>query len=116
MLAISAASILVVVSKSSSPNPSILPHLFLDLDDAEDTWGIIVPKAASVQIMSHLKAPSLNYSKGDTIFATATVGDTFEVFAAVGRPGEPLVFGDEPNTTDGVAIYRFTSSDLRTWS
>ena len=42
--------------------------------------------------MFHLQAPPGNWSGGDTVFAAFEVLDspgTFEVFVAVGRPGEP---------------------------
>lgn len=139
-------------SPSPSPSPSpppppvpgtnaSLPLLFLDLLDVEAPRGRIKPVASSVSLLADLSPPPLNYSGGATIFAAFNVGDAFEVFAAVGRPGEPIdpaapangidAAAAPPNSADmhstdtlapapsppqGVSVLRFTSTDLRSYS
>ena len=99
-----------------------LPLLFMDKLDASEPYGRIRAKAASASMMPDLVPPPLNYSAGDTIFgAFENGGGTFEVWAAVGRPGEPLL--TTPLTTaspraaksKGVTIYRYTTTDFKSW-
>ena len=103
-----------------------LPLLFLDLQDAEEPRGRVKPVASSAHILENLSPPPLNYSGGATIFAAFEIGDMYEIFAAVGRPGEPITH--RPNidfeavapslssSPQGVSVLRFTSTDLRTYS
>lgn len=122
------------------PFPSApLPQLFMDLLDIEAPRGRLTPRATSARIMPSLAPPPLNYSGGDTVFAAFDLGGgAYEVFAAVGRPGEPISsatataaaagstldkniagpMGPSPTPppADGVSVLRFTSSDLKTYS
>ena len=73
----------------------------MDTKDVLDTYGRIKPVrhtflepslilrqvASSAQQLSWLAPPALNYTGGATIFAAFDLGGTYEVFAAVGRPG-----------------------------
>ena len=116
---------------NEAPTPGVnsnasLPFLFLDLLDVEAKRGRLKPVASSAQILADLSAPALNYSGGATIFAAFDIGDSYEIFAAVGRPGEPIAFNSTMNANNfasslsaqpqGVSVLRFTSTDLRTYS
>jgi hypothetical protein len=97
----------------TSAASSTFPILFMDMKDVRTPYGRIKPQAVSAQHQTELRAPPLNYTNGDTIFAAFDLGGTYEVFAAVGRPGEPIAevtAGDlQP---DGVSVLRFTTTDL----
>ena len=116
---------------SQAPTPGAhsnasLPFLFLDLLDVETPRGRVKPVASSAQILVDLSAPALNYSGGATIFAAFDIGDSYEIFAAVGRPGEPITRNSNVNPNvlasslspprPGVSVLRFISTDLRTYS
>lgn len=107
-----------------SPSPptygnASLPLLFLDLLDVEAPRGRMKPVASSAHILTHLSPPPLNYSGGATIFAAFDIGGAYEIFAAVGRPGEPIarhLHPTEASPPQGVSVLRFTSTDLKTYS
>ena len=66
--------------------------------------------------------PALNYTAGATVigaFSTEAPANSYEVFVAVGRPGEPIAAAasnDRDGAQDGVAVQRHTTSDFVTWS
>jgi len=102
-------------SRGDSTRPLPLPLYFLDLHDVSDTFGRIRAKGTTAIKMEHLNPPTLNYTAGANIFAAFQNNDEYEVWAAVGRPGEPLTaaVGTSTNTNKiGVSVLRFTTKDL----
>ena len=106
------------------PPPSPLPQLFMDKQDILQPYGRIRFKASTARQMPSLKAPPLNYTDGATVFATFhNIGNgtgssvpAYEVYAAVGRPGEPISDTMSDVVPNGVSVLRFTSDDLITYS
>ena len=69
--------------------------------------------------------PALNYTAGATVigaFSTEAPANSYEVFVAVGRPGEPIAAaassdGDgAQDGVDGVAVQRYTTANFVTWA
>lgn len=64
--------------------------------------------------------PTENYTAGATVigaFSTDAPANSYEVFVAVGRPGEPIVAaGTSSTNTDGVAVQRYTTADFVTYA
>eukprot|EP01050_Picozoa_sp_SAG11_P020278 SAG11_NODE_3391_length_2478_cov_2.624632_3_plen_228_part_00 len=69
------------------------PILFMDpASDAVDPWGLQMGAPSRLARNASLAPPPCNYSAGDTVFAAfSAAGGGYEVFVAVGRPGEPLL-------------------------
>ena len=71
------------------------PQLFMDLQtDIVDAWGLLESSPTALEANKTMARPPANYSTGATVFAAFDVPDSpglFEVFVAVGRPGEPLL-------------------------
>jgi len=100
----------------------------MDMNDLLDPWGKIIPKGGSLTPMAHLNPPPENYTAGATVFAAFEVTNKpglYEVFVAVGRPGEPIGFPFERGSRSptsigemmaGVEIKRYTTSDFEIWS
>ena len=63
---------------------------------------------------------AVNYTAGATVFAAFATLDspsTFEVFLAVGRPGEPLTAESEATpSTGGVSVDRYTTTNFVEYS
>jgi len=77
-------------------NECMAPILFMDpTTDAFAPWGLLSGTPNPLTLAPGLKPPPVNYSTGATVFASFTTTDpspaSFEVFVAVGRPGEPVV-------------------------
>lgn len=88
--------------------------MFMALDDVSGVVGRVTATASSATRAPHYTAPALNYTGGATMIAAFDLGGTprtFEFFAAVGRPGEP-VLGADP-APNGVSVLRFTTTDFR---
>ena len=104
-------------------SPLLLPALrlgFVDLllDPAEltDRWGYIEARPTALEPNSTLRRPALNYSAGATIFAAFDQPDgSFDVFSAVGRPGEPIGAAP-PGRPGGVSVLRHTTTDFQSYS
>eukprot|EP00041_Stephanoeca_diplocostata_P038948 m.1570885 g.1570885 ORF g.1570885 m.1570885 type:complete len:568 (-) comp25301_c0_seq53:1950-3653(-) len=102
------------------------PMLFMDLNDVATSpapWGKLLPRANTMTEQPQFSPPPCNWTGGDTVFAAFEVlgsPGTYEIFVAVGRPGEPY---RQPISTiptgsfdeAGVKINRYTSTDLRSW-
>ena len=115
-------------------NAGMKPLLFMDLKDVAPSpapWGKLLPRANSIAPMPGMVLPAFNWTGGDTVFAafeTLDAPGTFEVFVAVGRPGEPyrrplldLQYTDAakpppPPPGSGVKIQRITTSNFMEWS
>ena len=102
-----------------------LPLYFLDKFDVNNIYGRIRAKATTATELLQFKSPPLNYTAGATIFAAFQNKrnndvDEYEIWAAVGRPGEPKNNDDGGNnivkksssSIIGVSIFRFTTTDL----
>jgi hypothetical protein len=61
-----------------------------------------------------MSIPMSNYSAGATVFASFTTANPgeYEIFTAVGRPGEPIA-QNQPEA-NGVAVHRVTTTDFKT--
>eukprot|EP00038_Savillea_parva_P029787 m.73470 g.73470 ORF g.73470 m.73470 type:complete len:615 (-) comp8840_c0_seq1:262-2106(-) len=107
---------------------TMTPMLFMDLNDIASEpapWGKLLPRANTLSPQPQFSPPACNWSGGDTVFAAFEVLDspgTYEIFVAVGRPGEPYrqplhtmqgPSGD--GDTPGVKIQRYTTTDFKTW-
>jgi len=101
-----------------------LPLLFMDSADLVQPWGKILPQGSALKQVNTLQPPPENYTAGATIFAafeiTATPSSSareYEIFVAVGRPGEPILGEDSPaSAIEGVEIKRYTTQDFSRWS
>jgi hypothetical protein len=71
------------------------PQLFMDLEtDVVDPWGLLEQKPTALVANLSMNRPPVNYTAGATVFAAfSALGSPgeYEVFVAVGRPGEPLL-------------------------
>ena len=72
------------------------PILFMEpVGDAKQAWGLLTGFPNALARNPGLTSPPVNYTAGATVFASFTTTDpspeSFEVFVAVGRPGEPVV-------------------------
>ena len=85
-------------------------------------YGRVRAKAATAQRVPSLRAPpGVNYTAGATAFAAfknlplpgGGGAAEYEVYVAVGRPGEPLLAG---GAARGVSVLRFTTTDLYHYS
>jgi hypothetical protein len=90
-VALSGAAVL-----APAANAQMTPILFMDPStDAFAPWGLLSGTPNPLTLAPGLKPPPANYSAGATVFASFTTTDpspaSFEVFVAVGRPGEPVV-------------------------
>eukprot|EP00729_Bicosta_minor_P025754 gene25754-25099_t len=99
-----------------TPAAPLTVELFMDWqNDPEEPWGLMSGNPTSLLMNEDLKLPPCNYSAGATVFASfaldgssfgsitsssgtgkvANVSDTdttsYEVFVAIGRPGEPIL-------------------------
>ena len=99
--------------------------------DVSSTYGLLEINASPASLLESHRPPPANYTGGATVFATFVVADpsataldaavSYEVYVAVGRPGEPILQDvnvdrsiDPPGPSDGVAIQRFVTSDFVT--
>ena len=107
MIALAATPAMLAVASSPSPSSPakvpFVPLLFMDRDqDAEDIEGVVTTKVQQMQAAPKFALP----------FAAATPLGTFQ-----NGPNEFELFGIVPcaplNCTE---VWRWTSSDLRTWS
>ena len=88
-------------------------QLFMDLDDPVDPWGLLTPDPTAVSLNTSLRTPNANYSGGATVFAAFATDETeFEVFLAIGRPGEPLSTRPTRNYTLVPGFNAVWSSDV----
>jgi len=102
------------------PPTQPLPLLFLAKGDVSNAVGRIKAQATSAQQAPHYRTPALNYTGGATMFAAFDLGGSprmYEFFAAVGRPGEPIMDASGRSTLapDGVSVLRFTTTDFRAY-
>lgn len=72
------------------------PMLFMDPgSDLVDPWGLLIPAPNALSRSPTMVSPPANYTAGATVFAAFTAdgpgAPTYEVFVAIGRPGEPIV-------------------------
>jgi hypothetical protein len=125
-------AVLGSVCPSATPILFSLPLLFMNKDDdIRSTYGRLEIQANSVYNESaSLTSPPVNYTGGATAFATFVIaapsissnsispGVLYEVFVAVGRPGEPIQeigethYYDPPGPANGVAVLRFVTQDF----
>ena len=99
------------------------PLLFMEDRDIADPYGKLLLVSNEVQQMKGLlPIPGLNYTGGDTVTAAFSLPDGagYEIFVAVGRPGEPFRLeggqGAEVDVPAGVRVERFTTRDFLTYS
>ena len=117
---------------SGSLPAKMKPLLFMDLQDAAPSpapWGKLLPRANAIRAMPSLVLPAFNWTGGDTTFAAfedLTTPGMYEVFVAVGRPGEPyrhpildtqhLSKPPPAPPGSGVKIQRITTTDFKEWT
>ena len=118
---------------ASSSAAAMKPLLFMDLHDAAPSpapWGKLLPRANAIKAMPSLVLPRFNWTGGDTTFAAFEdlgAPGTYEVFIAVGRPGEPyrrpildaqyhLSKPPPAPPGSGVKIQRITTTDFNEWT
>jgi hypothetical protein len=123
----------VAAEDGAAAAAAMKPLLFMEERDLVDKFGKLKMVANEVQRMPELSAPpGLNYTGGDTVTAAFPLldGPGAEIFVAVGRPGEPYMFGGREgsgclcsntcpqacNPDQGVKLQRFTTTDFKTWS
>jgi hypothetical protein len=83
--------------------PAFKPLLFMDpATDALAPWGLQLGAPNALARNASLAPPPCNYSGGATVFAAfgAAAAGEYEVFVAVGRPGEPLEQGAPAEVQD----------------
>ena len=127
-LVLLAASIVVASGGSARAFGSPIDNVQLFMDPVRDTtraWGLLEGNPNALQLNGTLNIPPRNYSAGATVFASFAIEgtNTFEVFVASGRPGEPLLGDMAHHTTrggtpwdTGVSVDRFTTADFVTYS
>ena len=126
--------LLLLLAAAPSVAVSTPPQLFMDLEtDLVSPWGLLQPKPTALVANASLSRPPANYSAGATVIASFGVLGSpgeYEVFVAVGRPGEPLLLlprREEGGSSDdkpppppappgGIAVERFTTSDFVRYS
>ena len=131
-----AATVLLTAKFSDSLTTG--PMLFMDLQDVDKVEGRVRAVANPTSQLSQYSTPPENYTAGATVFAAFPVWQNktelhtsegvFEVFVAVGRPGEPWFDssyrevrpGSDTNeralSEDGVQVKRYTTSDFKKYS
>ena len=94
MLRVAAA----LVGGATAASADFQPMLFMDqATDALDPWGLQLGAPSALVKNGSLAPPPCNYSAGATVFAAFSMPEnggqteSFEVFVAIGRPGEPLL-------------------------
>lgn len=85
-----------LVLSGAVANAQMQPILFMDpLTDAKASWGLLTGEPNALSRAPGLTPPPVNYTAGATVFASFTTTDpspaSFEVFVAIGRPGEPVM-------------------------
>ena len=96
-------------------------QLYLDAEsDLHQAWGLLEPSPTALKLSATLKPPDCDYKNGATVFAAFTAGNsTWEVYVAVGRPGEPVQDAAAPpcqGLAGGVSVIRFVTSDFINYS
>ena len=105
------------------------PQLFMDpASDLVEPWGLLNGNPTALVANKNLTMPKVNYSAGATVFASFTTDSgSYEVFVAVGRPGEPIKgrgttdsevnrgLSDAPRA-GGISVQRYTTTDFVKYS
>ena len=125
---ISSMSLAVLLAAVPAAASTAVPQLFMDLQsDLVRPWGLLEPRPTALVANTSLTRPPANFSAGATVIASfSTLGSPgeYEIFVAVGRPGEPLQRGGAadnkppppPAPPGGVAVQRFTTNDFMHYS
>lgn len=107
-LAMSRVIAITLALSGSVANAQMQPILFMDpLSDTKAAWGLLIGQPNALSHAPGLTSPPVNYSAGATVFASFTTTDpspaSFEVFVAIGRPGEPVA-----SSLDGAYVHVLT--------
>jgi hypothetical protein len=103
-----------------NPRPTLLSiplahvHAHVQRTNAHDVYNARHACMRTKQANATMSIPMSNYSAGATVFASFTTANPgeYEIFTAVGRPGEPIA-QDQPEA-NGVAVHRVTTTDFKT--
>eukprot|EP00039_Didymoeca_costata_P007937 m.105565 g.105565 ORF g.105565 m.105565 type:complete len:556 (-) comp13880_c2_seq4:43-1710(-) len=105
---------LVITATNSPPTDDV--QLFMDpVSDLYSPWGLMEGNPSALTKDPTLQMPNVNYTAGATVFAAFDVQPgTYEIFVAIGRPGEPFhdVNGKLTQNYTGVSVNRYTTTDF----